>query len=139
VGVTVMEVIPPVVPVPVKFTDCGLFGAPSLTEIEPFLVPTAVGVNCTIRVQKLRAASVPPQVPPVDTAKSPVVDGVMEFSAVVWLLASVAVLVAELVVTTQFPKLALVIVSVAGLAPVPVRLICCGLLLSLSLMESVAL
>jgi hypothetical protein len=78
-----MELIPPVVPVPVKFRDCGLFAAASLTESVPFRGPTAVGVNCTISVQELRAASVLPQVPPGATAKSPVVDDVMELSATV--------------------------------------------------------
>jgi len=43
-------------PVPVKVTDCGVFGALSVIVIAPLRVPVAVGVNVTLIVQLVFAA-----------------------------------------------------------------------------------
>ena len=47
------------IPVPVRGTDCGLPGMLSLTVILAVRVPVAVGLNVTLIVQALPAASVP--------------------------------------------------------------------------------
>src|SRR5258707_4760106 len=55
---------PPLLPVPVRATECGLPVALSTTEITAVRVPTAVGVNTTLIVQ----------FPPAVTARSQVFD-----------------------------------------------------------------
>src|SRR5579863_7919188 len=49
--------VPPDVPVPVRFTTCGLPLALSVTVIWPACVPVAVGVNVTLMVQFPPAAT----------------------------------------------------------------------------------
>jgi hypothetical protein len=52
---------PPVVPVPVRVTICGLPDALSAIEIAAVRVPEAVGVNTAVMVQFAAAISVEPQ------------------------------------------------------------------------------
>jgi len=95
-----------------------------MTESVPVRVPIAVGVNVTLTVQLAPAFNVVPQLPPVDTAKSPLglneigVLAVPVFFTVTALLALVVfsacaakVSVAGVTVTVTVPEL-----------PVPVRL-----------------
>jgi hypothetical protein len=49
-------------PVPVRFTTCGLPGALSVIVIVPFCVPVAVGVNVTVITQFAPAVTEPLQV-----------------------------------------------------------------------------
>ena len=77
-------------PVPVRFEDCGLLLALSVTFNFPVLVPTAVGVNTTLMVQLVLAARLAVQVV-VETLKSPVVEITMLLSATLWLFLSVNV------------------------------------------------
>lgn len=58
------------VPVPDKFTVCGLFAALSEMTSVPVLLPAAVGVNVTLIVQLAETANVDPHV--LATAKGPV-------------------------------------------------------------------
>jgi len=55
-------VLPPLVPVPVRLTMCGLPEALSVIVIVPFCVPVAVGVNVTLMVHCPLAATEAPQV-----------------------------------------------------------------------------
>src|ERR1700722_9258969 len=55
-------VLPPVVPVPVRVTRCGLPPALSVIVIVPVWVPVAVGVNVTLIVQFAPAVTEVPQV-----------------------------------------------------------------------------
>jgi len=61
------------VPVPDKFTTCGLLFALSVTTSVPVLLPTAVGVKVRLIVQLADGANVEPQVLEFDTANGPVV------------------------------------------------------------------
>jgi hypothetical protein len=67
--------------VPLSATVWGLFGALSLIVIVPDRVPDAVGVNVTLTVQLLPAASEPPQL--FVCEKSPVATMLERFSAAV--------------------------------------------------------
>lgn len=70
-GVTVTMTVPAEAPVPERLTVCGEFVAWSVIKIEPVRVPVVVGVNVTLTVQFVPAASVLVQVV-LDCAKSPV-------------------------------------------------------------------
>ena len=70
-------------PVPLSATVCGESGAVSLMASEPVSTPPSVGVNVTVDLQVLPAASVEPQLV-ADMAKFPV--------AVIELMLTVAVL-----------------------------------------------
>jgi hypothetical protein len=60
VGDTTMEVIPVVVPVPVRFTVCGELLASSVKASVPGRAPSAFGWNATVTVQLLVAGTVVP-------------------------------------------------------------------------------
>jgi hypothetical protein len=62
-------------PVPVRFTVCGLLAAPSVTVRVPVRVPVWLGVNVTLTTQFALGARRTPLHPSLDLAKSPA-DGV---------------------------------------------------------------
>lgn len=116
---------------PVRFEACGLLLALSLTLSVPFLVPTTVGLNVTLIVHLPLAAKLVVQVF-ADTAKSPVVEIAMLFSATVWLFVRVNVFGALVVPTVCATYVAVAGVSFAGTTPVPESDTVCGLLGALS-------
>jgi hypothetical protein len=61
VGENVTPAAPADAPIPLRETVCGLPAALSVTESVPLALPAALGVNVTLIVQELVAASVAPQ------------------------------------------------------------------------------
>jgi hypothetical protein len=129
------------VPVPVSPTVCGLPAALSVMVNVPVRVPVAVGVNVTLIVQFAFAASIAGSVPHVFVcAKSP--DAAMELivSAAFPVFVTVTVCAALCVFSNWLPKVRLVGASVtagAGIAPIPLSAMFCGLVLSPSVRTSV--
>ncbi len=125
-----------VLPVPVRLTVCGLFGAESVNVSVPLIVPPAVGENVTPTVQ-LAPAEIPvPHVllaiakPAVATMLEMERDALEPFvSVTVW---------GELVLpTATAPKFKVLGETEAGTPPVPPRLATWGLPKALSVNVSV--
>src|SRR5579862_3862437 len=132
---------PPVLPVPVRATDCGLPVALSATEIDAVRVPTAVGANRTLIVQFPPAVTARSQV--LDSEKSPAFAPVivmLEIDNVALPVLNKVTPLGELVTPTAV--LANTIVPVlkltAGAVPIPVREAVCGLPVALSAIETLA-
>jgi hypothetical protein len=89
-------------PIPSKFTVCGLFPASSVTVIVPARVPVAVGVSVTLIVQLLPTATRAPQV--LVSPKSPLAAILAMLREPVPVLFSVSVC-AALVAPTGVPPL----------------------------------
>ena len=127
-------------PVPVSGTVRGLPLALSVTVMVPARAPVAVGVNVTLIVQVIPAASDVPHVFVSAKSPEPVIEAI--FSTRLPLFFSVIVLAGELaVVTSWLPKSKLVGVRTATGAfavPVPVSVANCGLLGSTSVKTSLA-
>ena len=127
--------IPEAVPVPVKFTVCGLPVALSVMVRLAVRLPVAVGAKVTLIAQLAPAATELPQV--VVSAKSPLLAPVIAILVTLNdtapVLVNVTMRAALVVPTPWLPKLTLVGERlIAGVAPVPVRLTVCGLPLALS-------
>ena len=109
-----------VMPVPVKDTVCGLPLALSATEIEPFRLPVAVGVNVTEIAHVPEAATEVPQV--LVWLKSPLAVMLVMESAAVPVLVRVMLCAALVVLSAWLPKVRLVGEKLtAGAIPVPLR------------------
>jgi len=136
------------VPVPVSGTVCGLLLALSVMVKVPVRGPVAVGVNITLIVQVFDPAVAGKVVgqavaPVLVSAKS--LGGGIEMEMIVRgpvpVLVSVTVCAALGVFSSWLPKLRLVGASPTagvGFAPVPVSVMLCGLVLSLSVSCNVA-
>jgi len=123
-------------PLPLRFTVCGLFPALSVKVSAPVAAPDAVGVNVTPTVQLEPAATLVPQVL-LAMPKGPLAAMADNVSDPLWLLVSVTDF-AELVEPTAVVlKLKDVDDSVTGALPVPLRFTVCGLLTALSVKVSV--
>src|SRR5450759_5056793 len=128
-------------PVPVRETACGLFVAKTQIESVAVIAPVAAGVNVTLMVHEVWAASDVPQVV-AEMANSlalvPVMVSPERVIAVLSLFVSVTVFAALALLRTCLPKARIVTEVVAWATPVPVRLTVCGQMLALSAIESVA-
>jgi hypothetical protein len=89
------------VPVPVKETLCGLFGALSVMVTAPVRVPSWVGVKVTLNLQLLLTASALPQVEEL-MAKSPLATMLVMLRVPAPELVIVTVLAAEVLPVTVF-------------------------------------
>jgi hypothetical protein len=115
------------VPVPLRVTPCGLFTASSLKVSEPANGPNPEGTNATPTVQVVPALMLAPHVLLTRLKFGPAAM-LVKLSAELFRFVSVtAWLVLVLPPTTPFPKLKLLVESVTGAVPVPLRLIDCGL------------
>lgn len=112
-GVSV-TVPPAAAPVPDKLAVCGLFDALSVTVRVPVAAPVAVGLNVTLMLQELFAASEVPQV--LVSAKTPLTAMLPIAMALEVPLFNVMVCAVLVVFTVTLPKLKLVGLS----ATVPV-------------------
>src|SRR5438876_852284 len=109
-------------------TMCGLPAALSVIVIVPDLAPVAVGVNVTLVVQFAPAATGVPQV--LVWAYCALAAMLVTLSAALPVLLSVTDCAALVVFSSWLPKLKFVadkLTMGAGAAPVPVRLMVCGL------------
>ena len=125
-------------PVPVKPTVCGLPAALSAMLISAVRVPVAAGVNFTVKVQLLAAASGAPQwlVRPNSLALAPPTCMESRVKVPVPVFVSVTVCPALVVPTFCAANVRLAGESgTAGAVPVPVRLTVCGLPAALSVMS----
>jgi len=125
-------------PVPLKAMLCGLaLSGLSVSVRVPVTAPVAAGVNVTVTVQDLPAASELPQVPP-EIAKPLPLMPVLTLIEADWWFSSVIVLATLVLPTVTLPKASLLGVTVVCVSPVPLKAMLCGLLLSgLSLRVSV--
>jgi len=131
-------------PVPDRGIVWGLFGALSLRVTVPVRVPAAVGVNFTLMVQLAPAATELPQVPSPPNAKSPLITKLLlNVRVELPVLVSVENCTALVVPTAWLPnaseageRLATGPVDVE--APVPGRVVVCGLPVALSVTATVA-
>lgn len=142
VGDTVTVGVPAVAPVPVKLTDCGLWGALSLIVIDALRAPVAVGEKVTVKVQVPLGNTLVPQV--LVCAKSPgfVPERLIlvMFSAAVPVLVNVTCWDWLVEPTAWLANVRLVGESeTPGLTPVPVKGTVCGLPVALSVMLTEAL
>lgn len=105
-------------PVPVKGTVCGLFGALSVMVTLPVRTPVAVGVKVTLIWQNLPAARLAPQgLALVARAKSPEMAMLLMVSVPVPLLVSFTVLAGLVVPTANLPNFSEVGVKVTAPPP----------------------
>jgi len=119
--------------VPVKLTCCGLPLELSVTVSAPVRVPLAVGVKVMLNVQDAWTATLPPQL--LVSEKSPLVETLLIVRVPVPVLLRVTGCDALAVPTAWLAKarvLGETPATGAGTKPVPVRLICCGLPVALS-------
>jgi hypothetical protein len=124
------------VPVPLRLTVCGLFGALSVKISVPVAAPVAVGVKVTFTEHFAPALRLAPQVL-LETANGPVTAMLAKVNAALWAFVRVT-LFAELVLPTAvLPKLRLATESVTGAVPLPLSETVCGLVIALSLKVSV--
>jgi hypothetical protein len=132
------------VPPPARLTDCWLPATLLLLSVmfkEAVRLPPAVGVNVTLSVQLLLAATEPAHV--VVSAKSPGLAPVnamlLMARAALPVFCSVKVWAALVVPRLRLLKVRLVVVTLAtGALPVPVRFTVCGLPWALSVMLTAA-
>jgi hypothetical protein len=97
----------------------------------PVTDPAAVGENVTPIVQLVPAATLAPHVL-LATANPALAAMPAKFNATVCLFVKVTVLAVLVPPTATVPKLKLLVESVTGALPVPVRLTVCGLVIALS-------
>jgi hypothetical protein len=121
-------------PLPPKDTTCGLPAALSVIVIEPFLLPSAVGVKVTLMVQLAATARVVPQV--LVCAKSPVATMLVIFRAAVPGLLNVTACGGLVVPKGWLAKVKLVgdKLTRGDGRPFPASVIVCGLSDALSVM-----
>jgi hypothetical protein len=132
---------PPVVPVPVSVTVCGLPLALSLTEIDAVRTPAAVGVKTALMVQFPPLATEEPQllVWEKSPGSAPVIVMLEIVSVALPMLNKVIPLTGLLAPTASLGKVTLEVLKLTvGAVPVPVSEAVCGLPAALSLTETVA-
>jgi hypothetical protein len=124
-------------PVPVRFTVCGLLAAPSVIVRVPVRVPVWLGVNVTLTTQLALGASDTPLHPSLEMAKSPA-DGVTVLinSAELFGLVRVTFFAAEVVSTSCLGN-----VSVSGVMVIRVTAAYAGAvpMLAISAMAVIAI
>src|SRR5271167_4617940 len=126
-----VESVTAAVPVPVRFTICGLFAASSANVSVPVPGPTVVGEKVMPMTQVPPAATLVPHAL-LAMAKSPSAAIEEKLTATFSLLVSVIDFLALALPTTIFPKPRLLLERVTGVVPVPVKLAVCGLMAALS-------
>jgi hypothetical protein len=132
----VVETVTAGVPAPLRGTICGLFTALSVKVSEPASVPNVEGANATAAVHVVPALMLAPQVL-LTRVKFALAAMLEKLSAEFFKFVRVTDWLALMLPTTPFPKLKLLVETVTGTIPVPVRLAVCGLLTELSLTVSV--
>jgi hypothetical protein len=113
-------------PLPVRFTVCGLVGASSPKVRAPVALPTAVGLNVTPTVQVPPAAIAPEQLL-CAIANGPETATPEMFRGTLWALVSVSVCAELVAPTTVELKLNVLGENVTARDPAPLRETVCGL------------
>jgi hypothetical protein len=113
-------------PVPVRFTLWGLFGALSVNVSVPVAAPVAVGVKVTPTAQLAPAAMLVPQVL-LAIAKAPLIPTLEKVRGTFCWFVSVTVLAELVLPTATVLKLNVLADRVTGALPVPLRLTVWGL------------
>jgi len=132
---------PPVVPVPVRLTDCGLPVALSATEIAAVRVPESIGANTAVMVQFAPAATETPQLLVCEKSPEfvPVIVMLEIANVVLPVLNSVTPPGALVVPTDVFANAMFAVLKLtAGAVPTPVSAAVWGLPLALSRMDTIA-
>ena len=109
------------VPVPLRVTVCGLVRELSVNESVPDAAPMDVGLNLTPTAQLAPAAIPVPQVE-LDIANGPVIPMLLKVRGVLSRLVNVTVLAELALPTITELKLKLLVESVTGDVPLPLRL-----------------
>ena len=124
-------------PPPPKFTTCGLPAALSLMVREPVLLPAAVGVKVTLMAQFAPAANPVPQV--LSCAKSPVtvIPAMVKAAVPVLVIVIVCGALVDPSAWLVNVKLADDRLTTGAAAPMPERVMVCGLLAALSVITTV--
>jgi hypothetical protein len=122
--------------VPARLTVCGLFAALSLIVNVPAPAPRTVGEKVTPMAHVPPAATLAPQVL-VATEKAPAAATLVKFSGTLPRFVTVTVDTALVLPTAVLGRFRVLVETVTGTMPVPVKLAVWGLLAALSVMVSV--
>jgi len=117
-----VENVTGVVPVPVRFTVCGLVSALSVNVTTPVAEPSAVGEKIIPTVQLEPAARLMPHVLLAATANGPLELMLVKLSATLRRFVTVIVFVELVLPTANVPKFKLAGEKLTGALPFPVRL-----------------
>ena len=134
------DTIPGAVPVPVRFTVCGVEGASSLiVRVLAGVAPTVVGLYVRLITQLFPGnTGVPTTQVVVPAAMAYGAGAPMDekFRFTAWLFVTVTVLAALVVLVCSVPKASVLGETVTGGPPIPDSVTVCGLLLAVSEMVS---
>lgn len=134
------DTLPAAVPVPVRFTVCGVEGASSLiVRVLAGVAPTVVGLYVRLMTQLFPGNTGVPTTQVVVPAATAYGNGALmdeKFRLAVWLFVTVTVFAALAVPVCSLPKASVLGETVTGIIPVPFSVTVCGLVLAVSLMVS---